>query len=271
MTSGGLEEQVVIPVVVQGMSESSPLDEAKFPITIFTMWCVYHMAWYWFFRFAFRRISQFKKKLQELNIPYDSEVEWYGRMVSTEHAIGSLVLALLWNLGVLPKAWVMTHTAGYFIFDIFVVLTHWKDFKEDACTLIHHGVGTLGSWLSLFFNVPEWLVKYYLLTEVSTVFVNLRWNFYLFQMKDNAIYVAIGLLMSLSFFIVRTLPLPYVFMRGCILVWWETSKGYLPVMKLIQMALVGTLCGLNAFWSFKILQGLKKHFFPRKDLHIRQP
>jgi len=46
MTSGGLEEQVVIPVVVQGMSESSPLDEAKFPITIFTMWCVYHMAWY---------------------------------------------------------------------------------------------------------------------------------------------------------------------------------------------------------------------------------
>jgi len=42
------------------------------------------------------------------------------------------------------QAWVMTHTAGYFIFDIFVVLTHWKDFKEDACTLIHHGVGTLG-------------------------------------------------------------------------------------------------------------------------------
>jgi hypothetical protein len=26
---------------------------------------------YWFFRFAFRRFQQFKKKLQDLNIPYD--------------------------------------------------------------------------------------------------------------------------------------------------------------------------------------------------------
>ena len=29
------------------------------------------IARYWFFRFAFRRFQQFKKKLQDLNIPYD--------------------------------------------------------------------------------------------------------------------------------------------------------------------------------------------------------
>jgi hypothetical protein len=27
-------------------SEDSPLGEAEFPLTIFSMWCVYHMAWY---------------------------------------------------------------------------------------------------------------------------------------------------------------------------------------------------------------------------------
>jgi hypothetical protein len=26
--------------------EDSPLGEAEFPLTIFSMWCVYHMAWY---------------------------------------------------------------------------------------------------------------------------------------------------------------------------------------------------------------------------------
>ncbi len=102
-------------------------------------------------------------------------------MVSTEHAIGALILALLWNLNVLPKVHtrasiystlasiagaecsyaafsrphrgaqsvLLTHTAGYFVYDIFVVLTHWKDFKEDFCTLIHHGVGTIGRYLAL--------------------------------------------------------------------------------------------------------------------------
>jgi hypothetical protein len=29
-------------------SMSSPLGEAEFPLTIFSMWCVYHMAWYMF-------------------------------------------------------------------------------------------------------------------------------------------------------------------------------------------------------------------------------
>lgn len=26
--------------------DDSPLGEAEFPLTIFSMWCVYHMAWY---------------------------------------------------------------------------------------------------------------------------------------------------------------------------------------------------------------------------------
>jgi hypothetical protein len=107
--------------------------------------------------------------------------------------------------------------------------------------------------------------------KVSTVFVNLRWNFYLFQMKDRSVYLLVGMLMALSFFLVRTLPLPYVLVRGCIFVWWEV-ENYSVAMKIVQTALVGTLCGLNSFWSVKIMQGLCKHFLPgKKDLLIRQP
>lgn len=161
------------------------------------------------------------------------------------------------------------------------------------------------SWAALFCPVPDWLISYYLLTEVpnipertsrklasvahravsrvvrgggsavaqvSTVFVNLRWNFYLFQMKDRAVYLVVGLLMALSFFVVRTLPLPYVLVRGCILVWWDTNKDYSIPMKIVQTVLVGVLCGLNSFWSVKIVQGLTKHLFAKKkDLLVRQP
>lgn len=76
--------------------------------------------------------------------------------------------------------------------------------------------------------------------------------------------------MALSFFLVRTLPLPYVITRGCILVWWD--KDYSLVMKIVQTAFVMILSGLNSFWSYKIAAGLRKHFFPTKqDLIIREP
>ena len=52
------------------------------------------------------------------------------RCVSTEHAVGALILALLWHLEVLGKDFVLTHTAGYFVFDLFVVLTHINDFRK---------------------------------------------------------------------------------------------------------------------------------------------
>lgn len=112
--------------------EDSPLGEAEFPLTIFSMWCVYHMAWYvrtfflsffsaarhppivlqsqdlqlcaihrrlsfshlrisryWFFRFAFRRFQQFKKKLQDLNIPYDRFVPLFPLFCPCRNSIQS--------------------------------------------------------------------------------------------------------------------------------------------------------------------------------------
>ncbi len=59
--------------------------------------------------------------------------------MSSEHAIGALVLALLWHLDVLSKDIVLTHTAGYFVFDSLVVITHIRDFASETSTFIHHG------------------------------------------------------------------------------------------------------------------------------------
>ncbi len=99
---------------------------------------------------------------------------------------------------------------------------------------------------------------------MSTIFVNLRWNIYLFQMKDNNVYMIVGLLMALSFFLVRTLPLPYVWVRGCVLVWWR--QEYAIAAKLFQCLLVTILCTLNTFWSYKIYQGIAKFFFAKAEL-----
>lgn len=50
--------------------------------------------------------------------------------------------------------------------------------------------------------------------EVSTPFVNLRWAFYVFNMKEKQSYLITSVLMSLTFFIARTIPLPFIVYYG---------------------------------------------------------
>jgi len=221
------------------------------------------MLWFFVFRFLFRRIKSFKKKLQDMNIVYESEVEWYSRCVSSEHAIGALVLSLLWQLRIASKPIILTHTAGYFLFDSFVVLSHIRDFKSETGTFLHHAVGLFGSWAGILFNTPVWLIKYYLITEASTLFVNLRWNFYLFGMKEGKGYVIVGLLMTVSFFLVRTCPMPYIWIRGAVWVWMEHGTSLF--VKISQTVCVSVLCMLNGYWTVKIFQGIYKHLWKQNS------
>ena len=74
--------------------------------------------------------------------------------------------------------------------------------------------------------------------------------------------------MSISFFIVRTIPLPFVAYFGIII------EGILrfklnPIASIIQIIGLVALCSLNTFWSYKIAMGwygvISKKFRQRNE------
>jgi hypothetical protein len=72
-----------------------------------------------------------------------------------------------------------------------------------------------------------------------------------FNMQDKKRYIVASLAMTISFFVVRTLPLPYVVYAG---IWVEgirklKERTWLAVIQIIG---VSALCSLNAYWRFVI-------------------
>jgi hypothetical protein len=111
---------------------------------------------------------------------------------------------------------------------------------------------------------------YFLLTEASTPFVNLRWRLYVLNMTDQKKYIFVSMLMSVTFFVFRTIPLPFVIYYGIvkeglsrIFIENDILFGFLQILGLTVLSI------LNSIWSFKILVGwfkiLKTKFLRRKE------
>jgi len=104
----------------------------EFPLTIFSMWAVYHMLWYWIFRTIFRRIPQFKKRLQDLNIPY----ERYVRFAFSSRALNRTPFnhkrgRVVWPLRL--------HRTRDWCLDSSAVVAS-RSFGEGYCAYAHSGV-----------------------------------------------------------------------------------------------------------------------------------
>jgi hypothetical protein len=133
-------------------------------------------------------------------------------------------------------------------------------------SLIHHLAAIIGIIAQFHLHTfNKWLIAYFVLTglnlkkidissEASTPFVNLRWRLHVLDMHHGKEFIFVSLLMSISFFVVRTIPLPFVIYQGIII------EGILkfaihPLGSIVQLLGLGALCSLNAFWSYKIAAG----------------
>jgi hypothetical protein len=68
-------------------------------------------------------------------------LEWFLRCVSSEHAILSLILCFFWIIFGIPNKYIMGNSAGYFIFDLTLMISNYKDIDGLVQTLLHHFAG----------------------------------------------------------------------------------------------------------------------------------
>jgi hypothetical protein len=161
----------------------------------------------------------------------------------------------MWWFGNLDLSVVLAHSFSYFLNDLIHMIMYYNEMEGIGLSIVHHVVGMFAILSQMQIgSFPAWLLAYFFLTEASTPFVNLRWNLYVLDMTSKKRYILASLMMTITFFIVRTFPLPFVVWYGIVSQGiMELNKGILrPILQIIG---VGLISGLNAYWSWRILLG----------------
>jgi len=220
----------------------------------------------------------YSKKANYKHLNENDKVQWCSRAVSTIHAIictsvGLYVLIsdkpsyedALWGkskIGEMTGAF----TWGYMIADFLYMLVVLSPQTADAyyATLVHHFMFVICYPSLLCTGAMTHLLLIRLIAEMSTPFVNMRWNLAVTGKKSTKRYFYNGLLLLFTFFISRILLMPYVYWR------FYQAKDTLGYDKLenIKWIFAGPIlvdC-LNLYWFYKIALGSIKHLTtPNKD------
>lgn len=195
------------------------------------------------------------------------KIEWNSRVVSTCHSVvvGALSLSVslfdedtiqdpLWGDSLLAKVNVAI-ASGYLISDLLVIVLHW-DVLGDKFFVIHHCASLFAFFLVLRDGVLQYIANFRLLAELSSPCVNQRWFLEALQYsKLSAANVLNGLLMTLSFFVVRILPIPsfYGFMVSTVGTEAYARLGLLTQCSWVTSCVV--LDVMNVIWMVKIAKG----------------
>jgi len=215
--------------------------------------------------FCTRYISSFKKKIFNSD---NERRDWNSRFVSNIHAVLSSLIALYclftvyWptssNNGILSKStssclFLLAYSTGYFIYDLFIVASNYPHLGGME-TIIHHTVSLVALIGSAVWEKCVVLLVVMMLTEISTPFVNQRYFLSKCGMKSSKMYTYNGLLMWLSFGIVRmssVFYLPYLMFSDS-QTWCSFPFGWIIGVSIM----VFSISALNIYWFYKITSGL---------------
>lgn len=199
------------------------------------------------------------------------KVEWKSRVVSTIHAIMSLVGAYycLWGsecgarqvFGFAPVCDLsIIISTSYWIFDVLLVLGNYAIFK-DPVIVAHHIACITPFLLGRYFEQGWGYGCRAQLTELSTPFVNNRWFFEVIQRKYpkmslSNIQVANGILLWLTFVFGRIINLPLM-LRGFVT---NDDRFFSAHWSVWGTMFLGTVLVtvLSFYWFWKITKGLYK-------------
>ena len=156
---------------------------------------------------------------------------------------------------------------GYLIHDTLVVLFLIKDTKSAASRqiLLHHFVAAIGCAGNLLIGRYVTTISCaFMLTELSTPFINLRWFLATHNKTDSVLYFWNGITFTFVFFVARN-----------VLQTWITIKLLIPAFIrdnfarndsiILQMSIYACLVfyllllGLNYYWFTRIISGAIKH------------
>ncbi|RNA10660.1 transmembrane 56-B-like [Brachionus plicatilis] len=138
---------------------------------------------------------------------------------------------------------------AYFLNDLMMIL--WYRELFDIQFLLHHIVALISSIFSMKYDVFFYFVLMRLLSEGSTLFINIRWFLLSLSMKESKVYTINGLLVFIVFGLVRIVP---------IIPFWKKFYEYSnnPDWQLVQYFLI-IICAANAV----ILDSLNIYWYSR--------
>ncbi|GJQ09291.1 hypothetical protein GpartN1_g1082.t1 [Galdieria partita] len=199
--------------------------------------------------------------------------DWSSRIVSTINAVmGCLVFAkLVFGEEQLYRTGVFSYSAascglwklilGYFFYDSLLIVLVFDVYEAiNIQTIIHHIVVASAVIYCLSSRDPLamlWASALFI-TEASTPLVNLRWFLSESNLKHTRIYIVVGLLMTLVFFIARILFMPYTVY---LLLSNPNILNHLSTYRAFCDGIVGgsvfvSIYVLNIYWFYLMMRGL---------------
>ncbi|XP_048844369.1 TLC domain-containing protein 4-B-like [Brienomyrus brachyistius] len=153
------------------------------------------------------------------------KIEWNSRTVSTLHAVvmGLFCLYILffddainkdpiWGDPALVKISVGI-TTGYLISDLLLIRCYWTAIGEKSY-VVHHLASLYACYYVLGQGMLPYFANFRLIAEISTPCVNQRWFFeVLGYPKSSKANIANGVLMAVTFFLVRIAIIPIYYGR----------------------------------------------------------
>ena len=157
-------------------------------------------------------------------------------------------------------------TIGYLVQDAIFCTIYGKMDAALMQTYIHHLLGIGGcvtaTYVGGFFGSISQLT---IITELSTPFVNLRWILAKHKLEKSSLYIAVALMMTLSFFVLRVCFCYYMIFNQLVIyclyrknALWAMYPKYKWKWCYVAIALYIMLYFLNLFWFSKMLYGMLK-------------
>jgi hypothetical protein len=146
---------------------------------------------------------------------------------------------------------------GFLAFDM-VVMIIWRKQMEPAMKrsmflqmMLHH-ILSIFAWPQALHRGIGWgYVSYCILTESTSLFVNLHWLLRTAKKSGTLFGTVNSVLLAISYLVVRILPIPWV-----VWCWWNAPKGHwLWVEYAVACILFPLPSLLNLFWFSFIVKG----------------
>lgn len=153
--------------------------------------------------------------------------------------------------------WTQSMSLGYFIADYFV-LVHTRELGGTIPILFHHTMAVTAYLVGLYYDKLGWYSAFRLMSELSTPFVNFRWQLYAIGMKNTKRYKVNGILMTASFFLCRIVSFPFYWYFVAQNIAKQPFQEIEILLKIFWLLVPAMLDCLNLFWFYKMMKGLIK-------------
>ena len=205
-------------------------------------------------------------KLDEKDMSY-----WAASVNSVLNTI--IVVPLAWQAGLhwsgvaydktSPLSTMACHAMlGYTLWDFLLIIYYRNEWSGLPMYLVHH-MGVFGSWgVAAASGLGHCIVVPVLLLEATGPFVNARWFLSVAGLKNTTRYVVNGILMAISFFVLRIAFNWWLFIQRYFMQWEELRTMPLGVFITCALGFPLNLI-LQHLWFWKICKGIQAILFEK--------